>query len=95
LPEEKYQVRGDQIWGQTNAPNKGRLAPKPLFSGLSFFVDSNLDSKGPTREELTLLVKLGGGKLIARRSSIPSTCIIISSEADKKKLLDMISQYEQ
>jgi hypothetical protein len=95
LPEEEYEVKGDQINGSTNAPAKGRKSPNSLLNGLSFYIDHELDPKGPRREELAALIKTGGGTLITRRpvQSIDK-CIIIKEENDKKRLLNMISMFD-
>jgi hypothetical protein len=93
LPEEDYEVKGDQINGPTEAPRKGRLSPNSLFKNMAFYIDPNMNSRGPSKEDLISLVNSGGGTLLSKKAA-NSNYMIIKEERDKKSLLDMISRFE-
>ena len=93
LPEGEYEVKGDQINGCTNAPKRGRQSPNSLLKNITFYIEHDLDPKGPRREELTALIKTGGGTILTRKPT-DSTCFVIKDENDKRRLLNMISLFD-
>lgn len=68
--EEPYEVVGNKNQMSTYGPKKSRLNSvqqfPPLFDGCSFFLLGSFEFPSPNRDNLIMLIKLGGGIVLNR-----------------------------
>jgi len=88
LPEDDYILDGDDNNGHIGGPRKAYLALKDeerlLFEGLEFYLHGTFSSRLPSKEDLRMLITMGGGKVTAklpgRTSAGRKIIVIVDSE---------------
>lgn len=105
VPEHPFYLKGDDVVKQaTMAVQKSMAAGESansLFQGLSFYLAGTFASPAPTRADLSMLVKAGGGTLLLRKPKNSNNVWTISQKmtgndehlATWNQLLDCISFY--
>ncbi|GFS66207.1 BRCA1-associated RING domain protein 1 [Trichonephila inaurata madagascariensis] len=70
VDEEVFEVQGTRNQSNTQGPKRGRKNYEqkcpPLFDGFFFYLHGTFAAPTPTREDLSNLIHLGGGKLLSR-----------------------------
>ncbi|GFX17161.1 BRCA1-associated RING domain protein 1 [Trichonephila clavipes] len=70
VDEEVFEVQGTRNQPNTQGPKRGRQNYEqkcpPLFDGFFFYLHGTFAAPTPTREDLSNLIHLGGGKLLSR-----------------------------
>ncbi|GFT49903.1 BRCA1-associated RING domain protein 1 [Nephila pilipes] len=70
VDEEAFEIQGTRNQPNTQGPKRGRINYEqkcpPLFDGFLFYLHGTYATPTPTREDLSNLIHLGGGKLLSR-----------------------------
>ena len=102
LPEADYVVVGDEaVQSDTNACERSRRDAGRLFDGCEFVLSGGFSAPGPSKTDLTSLVRAAGGKVVSK-SAAPERVFTLSNNPRGPKegerpytwLFDSVSQYQ-
>jgi hypothetical protein len=97
LNEEDYEVLGDHV--AINGPKKGREENVYLFKDFHIYFHGTFETPNPSLQDLTLLLKLGGGTLMkspptkSYLKSNENVLIVVDNEREEREIENLKKKY--
>lgn len=83
--EDVHFVNGCVVHGTAHpGPRQRAIHPDPVFRGKCFYLAGNFAKPNPTREELTLLLKIGGATVVQHEPNLRSIIAVCGEDIQEK-----------